>query len=71
MSKTQTHLKRDKSGQILIHHDGAWAKAQHLGWDTGEIDGNVEGYHVYTYFDSKGRYLGPDQYGVEPIFAPA
>lgn len=28
----------------------------------------VEGYHVDDYFDTQGRYKGPDKHGVEPVF---
>ncbi len=38
------------------------------GWTTGDGSGH-EGYHVGDYFDAGGRYLGPDQHGIEPIVA--
>ena len=39
-----------------------------LGWSTGKT--NEPGYYCWDYFDEDGIYLGPDQYGVEPLFAP-
>ena len=39
-----------------------------IGWTDGDGTGN-EGYNVGNYFDSCGRYIGPDEHGIEPIFA--
>lgn len=36
-------------------------------WSAGDGSGNV-GYSVGDYFDENGRYLGPDQHGIEPLF---
>lgn len=36
-----------------------------VGWS----DCVVDGYLVDNYFDADGRYLGPDAYGIEPLFA--
>jgi len=36
------------------------------GWSDG-ADTTV-GYHLDSYFDSEGRYLGPDARGIEPLF---
>ena len=36
------------------------------GWSDG-ADATV-GYHLDSYFDSEGRYLGPDARGIEPLF---
>ena len=38
-----------------------------IGWTGGDGTGH-EGYNVSYYFDSLGRYLGPDERGIEPIF---
>jgi len=38
------------------------------GWTAGDGSGH-EGYHYGDYFDG-GRYLGPDQHGIEPLFSP-
>ena len=41
-----------------------------IGWTEG--DGSEPlGYSVKYYFDSQGRYLGPDICGIEPIFEDA
>ena len=39
----------------------------HVGWSTGDGSGS-DGYQVADYFDSRGRYRGPDAHGIEPIF---
>lgn len=39
-----------------------------VGWTRGDGSGH-NGYNVYYYFDDDGCYLGPDEYGIEPIFA--
>lgn len=36
-----------------------------------EARSECDGYFVDQYFDREGRYLGPDEDGIEPIFAPA
>lgn len=38
-----------------------------IGWTLGDGSG-AEGYSVETYFDAEGKYLGPDEHGIEPIF---
>ena len=38
-----------------------------IGWTNGNGSGH-EGYNVADYFDKQGRYLGPDQDGIEPDF---
>ena len=43
----------------------AWYVANLLGWTE---DGDSTGYNVADYFDSDGRYKGPDKYGIEPLF---
>ncbi len=40
---------------------------QHVGWTVGDGSGN-EGYNWQDYFDPIGRYRGPDQHGIEPMF---
>lgn len=40
---------------------------QFEGWTEGDGSGH-EGYHVADYFTDDGIYLGPDEYGVEPLF---
>ena len=41
-----------------------------IGWTAG--DGSEPlGYDMRYYFDGQGRYLGPDIYGIEPIFEDA
>jgi hypothetical protein len=37
-----------------------------IGWTEGDGSGH-DGYHVADYFRD-GRYLGPDEHGIEPIF---
>ena len=37
------------------------------GWTAGDGTGN-EGYSCWDYF-CDGRYLGPDEHGIEPLFA--
>ncbi len=41
-----------------------------FGWWTrdGFLD-HVPGYFLEGYFDRLGRYLGPDVFGIEPLFA--
>ncbi len=34
-------------------------------WSTG--DSHIDGYCLWDYFDSDGRYLGADEHGIEPI----
>lgn len=38
-----------------------------VGWTDGDGT-STEGYHPHHYFDSDDRYLGADQFGIEPIF---
>lgn len=38
-----------------------------MGWTAGDGTGH-EGYSCWDYFDAEGRYKGPDQHGIEPIF---
>jgi hypothetical protein len=38
-----------------------------VGWTEGDGSGH-EGYNVADYFDFQGRYKGPDEHGIEPIF---
>jgi hypothetical protein len=38
-----------------------------IGWTEGDGTGH-EGYNVADYFDPEGRYRGPDEHGIEPIF---
>ena len=48
-----------------------WVRVKWTGVScTGVEITNVEvlGYHLDDYFDAKGRYRGPDKYGVEPVF---
>lgn len=40
------------------------------GWTAGD-GSSTEGYAVEYYFDAQGRYLGPDEHGIEPEFEPA
>jgi len=37
------------------------------GWTKGDGSSTV-GYRSWDYFDSGGRYLGPDEHGIEPQF---
>jgi len=39
---------------------------RHYGWMPANAE--IEGYNCWDYFDDDGRYLGPDQHGVEPEF---
>jgi hypothetical protein len=47
-----------------------------LGWTENSLEAPVlrvlgsadSGYRVEYYFDGDGAYLGPDEFGVEPIF---
>lgn len=39
-----------------------------LGWTEGDGTGH-EGYDCWAYFDRSDRYLGPDEHGIEPLFA--
>ena len=39
-----------------------------VGWTPGDGTGTC-GYAVEYYFDSHGRYTGPDEHGIEPIFS--
>lgn len=36
-----------------------------VGWTAGETD--TVGYHLLDYFSPEGKYLGPDEDGVEPM----
>ena len=38
------------------------------GWTEGDGSGH-DGYNVADYFTADGTYLGPDECGIEPIFA--
>lgn len=38
------------------------------GWTGGDGSGH-DGYNWRDYFGPDGRYLGPDQHGIEPLFA--
>jgi hypothetical protein len=41
---------------------------RYAGWSNAN-DENIAGYSAWAYFDSEsGEYLGPDVYGVEPLF---
>ena len=39
---------------------------EHIGWTEGDGSGH-EGYDAWSYF-SGGRYIGPDEHGIEPLF---
>jgi hypothetical protein len=41
-----------------------------VGWrnEAGAIQGTLDGYSCWAYFDADDRYLGPDKDGVIPIF---
>lgn len=39
-----------------------------VGWTSGDGSGH-DGYSHLDYFDSRGVYRGPDEHGIEPIFA--
>lgn len=41
---------------------------QLTGWTDGDGTGH-EGYRAEDYFSADGAYLGPDEHGIEPIFA--
>lgn len=41
-----------------------------VGWTQGDGSGS-EGYVLSAYFDADGRYLGPDNCGIEPIVEAA
>lgn len=41
-----------------------------LTWTSGDGT-STEGYSCWDYFDDEGRYLGPDEHGIEPLFADA
>jgi hypothetical protein len=43
-----------------------WQAMTFLGWKTERL-GSAYGYHLEDYFNSEGRYKGPDEYGIEPI----
>jgi hypothetical protein len=38
-----------------------------IGWTAGDGNGHA-GYQASDYFDLRGRYLGSDEHGIEPIF---
>lgn len=38
-----------------------------VGWTEGDGTGS-EGYLCWNYFDASGRYLGPDENGIEPVW---
>ncbi len=41
-----------------------------IGWKQhGHKIETPEGYSVEYYFDAEGKYLGPDEDGIEPMFA--
>lgn len=40
-----------------------------MGWTEGDGSGS-DGYNLSDYFDRHGVYLGPDDYGIEPIVEP-
>ena len=44
------------------------ANLEFIGWTEGDGTG-AEGYAVEYYFDGD-TYRGPDQHGIEPVFAP-
>jgi hypothetical protein len=53
---------------LITGHTYDNAGLELVGWAHDVYD---EGYDCWAYFDADGRYLGPDQHGVEPLFAPA
>lgn len=44
---------------------GSIRENEFIGWSDGE---SHDGYRVDEYFDKSGRYLGPDEYGISPVF---
>lgn len=43
-----------------------------IGWTrNGQLIETPEGIHAGDYFDTDENYLGPDEDGVEPVFATA
>jgi hypothetical protein len=53
-------MKLQKGQRYNIEH------LKFLGWSDG-TDGDTDGYAFDSYFAADGKYLGPDDYGVEPI----
>ena len=47
-----------RSGRIVV-----------TGWTTPDGEAPA-GYAVEYYWDETGRYLGPDRYGIEPLWGP-
>ena len=45
-----------------------WKSLELVGWTDGDGSGH-EGYAMEYYFDGE-KYLGPDEHGIEPVFAP-
>ena len=43
----------------------------HTGWIPNRDVADQSGVNVVDYFDQSGRFLGPDQNGIEPTFAEA
>jgi hypothetical protein len=55
MAKTLTLGKRYNTGALTC-----------IGWTGGDGSGH-DGYDCWAYF-ADGVYLGPDEYGIEPLF---
>ena len=62
-------LKDDEIGRDIYRvKDAAGKTYTWTGWSQQYAPAVEDGYWVDDYFDDEGHYLGPDGYGVEPIW---
>lgn len=65
MTATQTAYTRQTLTTGQTYDVETLFASHHVGWTGG--DGHYDSYDFRAYFDPQGRYLGPDQDGVEPL----
>lgn len=61
------------AGQIYADLDNlrviGWDGPSEMLWTApGVRNPGMDGYDAWAYFAADGRYLGPDEHGVEPLF---
>lgn len=62
-------LQQGKAYDVTALKFTGWTGSESIYDDQGNRNPGMDAYNVVDYFDDDGRYLGPDMYGVEPIFA--
>jgi hypothetical protein len=61
-------IKNEREGEMEKCKKGKKYNVLIMGHLIGWSGGDATGYSAEYYFDSEGRYLGPDHDGVEPLF---